>query len=116
MKKETKYPSPISGQSKLLEFLTVTKSVLKAEYNAHITINIYHKQKQSIPKGHLQKPSKPEGSKKLFTYIPMQATRTTKTVIRCQKDLKLVRCVLAFILFFVRKFRDLKSRPLFVLY
>ena len=43
----------------------------------------------SITKGPLQKPSKPEGSN-TFTHLPMQPTNTSKTVIRGQKDLKLV--------------------------
>ena len=45
-----------------------------------LNIKISDEQVQNIPKGPLMKPSKPQGSKKLFTHPPMQSTHTIKTV------------------------------------
>ena len=59
----------ISGQSKMHASLTVFKIMLKTEDTAHIS-------HQHIPQGPLQKPLKPEASKKLFTHLPIQPTCT----------------------------------------
>ena len=66
-----------NGEKK--DYLTKPKTILKKEDNAHIFHQQLQQQKTDYSQGNLQKPSKPEESKKLFTHLPMQPTKTANS-------------------------------------
>ena len=77
-KKQQYILSPISGQSNIHAYLTVTKTVLKTEDNAHI-------EHQNIPK---RSAEYSQGTSAETIKTPMQPINTFQTGNRRQKDLK----------------------------